>query len=348
MANEIAGQGITGATAYFRLFNNVNQIWNTAGTPAFEAYNAANITDYDIAMTELGATGYYAGSMPSVAAGAYSAVCYYRAGGSPAQSDTPFAGGDIQWSGSVVEALSSLLHPTTAGRTLDVTTGGAAGIDWSNVENPTTSLNLSATTIAVTQQVDVNTIKTQTVTCAAGVTIRTDVGAAAAPGAANGMLIGGSNAATTFAGLTTGALSCTTVTTSGLVTFHQFTCTNAFTVGGAFAVNSVLVINDVDVSGNLLVSGTSTFTGAFMAANNGNDIDLGAAERALIAAAVMASTVETGISLTQAVQIIGATTAGKSTGGPANPIYVGLDGSTARVSGTADADGNRSAATYNV
>ena len=39
------------------------------------------------------------------------------------------------------------LQPTVAGRTLDVTTTGAAGIDWANVEAPTTSLTLSGTTI---------------------------------------------------------------------------------------------------------------------------------------------------------------------------------------------------------
>jgi len=39
------------------------------------------------------------------------------------------------------------LRPTTAGRALDVTATGAAGIDWSNVENPTTTLDLSGTDI---------------------------------------------------------------------------------------------------------------------------------------------------------------------------------------------------------
>ena len=41
--------------------------------------------------------------------------------------------------------IGRYLKPTTSGRTLDVTTGGAAGIDWGNVENPSTSVNLSAT-----------------------------------------------------------------------------------------------------------------------------------------------------------------------------------------------------------
>lgn len=38
------------------------------------------------------------------------------------------------------------LVPTTAGRTLDVSAGGEAGVDWANVGTPTTTLNLSGTT----------------------------------------------------------------------------------------------------------------------------------------------------------------------------------------------------------
>lgn len=49
-----------------------------------------------------------------------------------------------------IEARSSL-RPTVADRTLDVTATGAAGIDWGNVENPTTAQNLSATNIDVDQ-----------------------------------------------------------------------------------------------------------------------------------------------------------------------------------------------------
>ena len=51
-----------------------------------------------------------------------------------------------------IEARSALM-PTTAARTIDVTATGAAGIDWANVENPTTALNLSATNIDVDQVV---------------------------------------------------------------------------------------------------------------------------------------------------------------------------------------------------
>lgn len=41
------------------------------------------------------------------------------------------------------------LRPTVAGRTLDVSSTGEAGVDWANVGSPTTSLNLSGTTVGV-------------------------------------------------------------------------------------------------------------------------------------------------------------------------------------------------------
>lgn len=51
-----------------------------------------------------------------------------------------------------IEARSALM-PTTVARTLDVTATGAAGIDWGNVENPTTAVNLSGTNIDTDQVV---------------------------------------------------------------------------------------------------------------------------------------------------------------------------------------------------
>ncbi len=77
------------------------------------------------------------------------------------------------WNGLTTVALP--LVPTTAGRTLDVSAGGEAGVDWANVGTPTTVLALTGTTIAVTQKVDVETIKTQAVTASAGVTFPTSI-----------------------------------------------------------------------------------------------------------------------------------------------------------------------------
>jgi hypothetical protein len=63
---------------------------------------------------------------------------------------------EYQLTGFDPEALT-WLTPTVAGRTLDVTATGAAGIDLANVENQSTTLNLSATTTNL-----VNTVTTYT------------------------------------------------------------------------------------------------------------------------------------------------------------------------------------------
>ncbi len=77
---------------------------------------------------------------------------------------------------SFTQPATGILAPTTAGRTLDVSATGEAGVDWANVGSPATTLALTGTTIADTQKIDVNTIKTQAVTCAAGVTVNVNVG----------------------------------------------------------------------------------------------------------------------------------------------------------------------------
>lgn len=66
------------------------------------------------------------------------------------------------------------LQPTVAGRTLDVSAGGEAGVDWANVGSPTTAVDLSNTTIKTTQKVDVDTIKTGAVVNAGTVTFPTN------------------------------------------------------------------------------------------------------------------------------------------------------------------------------
>lgn len=56
-------------------------------------------------------------------------------------------GGRMEASVGAYQTGLAPLQPTVAGRTLDVTLTGAAGIDWSNVENPTHANVLSATSI---------------------------------------------------------------------------------------------------------------------------------------------------------------------------------------------------------
>jgi hypothetical protein len=71
-------------------------------------------------------------------------------------------------------AITSRLAPTVAARTLDVSAGGEAGIDWANVGTPATAVDLSGTTIKTTQKVDVDTIKTNPVVNAGTITFPTN------------------------------------------------------------------------------------------------------------------------------------------------------------------------------
>lgn len=49
------------------------------------------------------------------------------------------------------------LQPTTAGRTLDVSAGGEAGIDWANIGSPSTTQGLSGTTVKTATDVETDT-----------------------------------------------------------------------------------------------------------------------------------------------------------------------------------------------
>jgi hypothetical protein len=54
---------------------------------------------------------------------------------------------------TAARSVNDLAYPTTTGRSIDVTAGGNVGIDWANVEAPTTTLGLSGTTIKDTTDV---------------------------------------------------------------------------------------------------------------------------------------------------------------------------------------------------
>jgi hypothetical protein len=55
----------------------------------------------------------------------------------------------------------SALRPTVAGRTVDISAGGEAGVDWANVGSPTTVLNLSGTTVKTATDVETDTVNIQ-------------------------------------------------------------------------------------------------------------------------------------------------------------------------------------------
>lgn len=103
MAGElITPIGITGWTVYNMVFDFAGKVWSTV-TSAFVTYATADRADYDLATTEQGtASGIYIGDFPSAVVAAahgktYRVVSSRQAGGSPAESDSIIASGEIAW-----------------------------------------------------------------------------------------------------------------------------------------------------------------------------------------------------------------------------------------------------------
>jgi hypothetical protein len=126
--------------------------------------------------------------------------------------------------GSVVASFTlrknSALKPTTAGRALDVSATGEAGLDWTNIGGPTTTVDLSGTTIKTATDVETDTANIQTRLPTSLVSGRMDssVGAMAAD-----VMTAAATAADYVAELQAGL-----ATTAGLTTVNN----NVITVGG--------------------------------------------------------------------------------------------------------------------
>ena len=114
-----------------------------AGSPTISAYPDNSTTEITAGITLTYTTGFdgVAGlcnvRVVATSGNGYAAGSNYAL----VLTGTPTVGG-VSIVGEVIGEFSleaqSPLRPTTAGRTLDVTATGGAGIDWANVENPTT------------------------------------------------------------------------------------------------------------------------------------------------------------------------------------------------------------------
>ena len=144
MAGELKVYSTTGLTLYAVLINSIGQIWDGA---VFETIAAGTWTDYDITLTESTA-GIYLGTIPAVIAGVYEYLVYKKLGANPAITDTLMGSGSIEWNGTA-EIIS--LEPTVAGKKLDVSDTGEAGLDFANLKNataPTTLTNITVPAVA--------------------------------------------------------------------------------------------------------------------------------------------------------------------------------------------------------
>lgn len=165
------------------------------------------------------------------------------------------------------------LVPTTAGRTLDVSAGGEAGVDWANVGSPTTSLALTGTTIATTQKVDLETIKTNPVVNAGTVTFPTTATLASTTNITAGTVTTATNV-TTVNGLAANVITASSIAADAITDAKVASDVTIASVTGA--VGSVTG----NVGGNVTGSVGSVATGGITAAS----IADGAIDRATFAA----------------------------------------------------------------
>ena len=118
-ANEVKIAYEVGNTLYFRVFNATGQVWNTAlATPAFQAWDDAQVANYDVALAGTGGS-FYTGTFPTLDDGIYSVVGYLRAGGAPAVDDGVLSAGLMIWIGGAeftlydLKTLNAILMPST-------------------------------------------------------------------------------------------------------------------------------------------------------------------------------------------------------------------------------------------
>ena len=130
--------------------------YTLAGTPALSVYKDNSTTQSTTGVTLTvdfdSVTGLHHFAIDTSADGAfYAAGSFFDVVVTTGTVDSISAVGTVV--GRFTLRKNSALKPTTAGRTLDVSAGGEAGLDWANIGSPTTAVNLSGTNIDTDQVV---------------------------------------------------------------------------------------------------------------------------------------------------------------------------------------------------
>lgn len=145
------GDYATSTTLYFMFTTyrpSTGAAYTLAGTPVVRVYKNGSTTQhtttYSVTADFDSVTGLNYFTIDTSADGTF-----YSSGG---QFSCVLEAGtvdSVSIAGTVVGTFTlnaeAALRPTTAGRTLDVSTGGEAGIDWANIGSPTTTVDLSGT-----------------------------------------------------------------------------------------------------------------------------------------------------------------------------------------------------------
>ena len=291
--------------------------------------------------------------------------------------------------GSVVGRFTirktACLKPTTAGRTLDVSSGGEAGIDLANVGSPTQTLNLSGTTISTSQVVasvsgavgsvtgDVGgNVVGSVASVTAGVTVstnndKTGYSLATAPPTAATIAdavwdeaYNQHTTAGTFGKLmdilrkanyvTEGAVAAGGTPTTTVFRTDLTEATGTFDNQTLLFVSGTLTGQSAPIEGYSVTNGQITLGDALTAAPTAGDgfVILPDHVHPLgeIADAVLDDAVEGSETLRQAVRLMRAALVGKLSGAATTTVTIrDAADSKARITATVDSDGNRSAVT---
>ncbi len=239
--------------------------------------------------------------------------------------------------------VTGLLAPTTAARTLDVTATGAAGIDWANVENPTTTLGLSGTTVKTATDVETDTqdIQSRLPTVLVSGRMDSSVGAIAANAITATSIANGAIDAATFA---TGAIDANAIATDAITAAKIAANAIGSSELASSAINAIAdQIWDEILSGHVITGSTGEALAAAAAgASSPNDIADALLDRS--------NAIETGLTPRQAWRLMAAALAGKLSGAATTTVTIrnAVQDSKNRIVATVDVDGNRSAITTDV
>lgn len=304
--------------------------YTLGGTPALSVYKDNSVTQSTTGVTLTAdfdsVTGLNHFAIDTSADGAF-----YAAGSFFDIVITTGTVDSVSVTGSVVGSFTirkdSSLKPTTAGRTLDVSAGGEAGLDWANVGSPTTTVAFTGTTIATTQKVDVETIKTNPVVNAGTVTFPTTATLASTTNITAGTI----TTVSAVTGLTAANLD---VAVSSRLATAGYTAPDNATIAAILA--------DTDVIG-VAGAGLTDLGGmsATMKAQVNTEADTALTDYA-------AATLETGITRDGAAKIALAALAGKVSGAATvTNTFRNTADTVDRIVSTVDVDGNRTAITLN-
>lgn len=225
----------------------------------------------------------------------------------------------------------SFLRPTTQGHTLDVSVTGEAGLDWANVGAPTTAVNLSATTISTAQVVASVTGAVGSVTGAVG-SVTGNVGGNVT--GTVGSVVGSVGSVTgNVGGNVTGTVASVVGNVGGNVTG------SVGSVSGNVGGNVVGSVGSVTAP---VTAGTVSDKTGYALSSAGNN----AAADALL---VRTDGVETGFTPQDALRLMLSSVAAKLSGAATTTVSIrDVNDTKDRIVATVDANGNRTATTYDV